>query len=201
LNEQSGRGHDYAAGLPFFARLFTTRFVMKPATLQSTALLAAATLVLAGCENLTPGENAAVFGTMGGAAAGAIARGAGLSTAESMATGAAVGAVIAATTYIIAKHQATERQRRLATQRARAYYSRLPEQKKVTLRKRKVRYIAVDTEKDQRTSPKAKKSIMIWDTQTQEVVGNNVYDVEAPPNVGSTAKFETYAAEYVGTGS
>jgi hypothetical protein len=174
---------------------------MKPATFRSTALLAAIALAGAGCENLSPGENAAVFGTAGGVAAGAIARGAGLSTAESMATGAAVGAVIAATTYIIAKHQATERQRRLATQRARAYYSRLPEQKKVTLRKRKVRYIAVDTEKDQRTSPKAKKSIMIWDTQTQEVVGNNVYDVETPPNVGSTAKFETYAAEYVGTGS
>lgn len=193
--------HECAGGLPFLPRLFTNRFAMKLVTLRSTTLLAVVTLAGAGCENLSPGENAAVFGTAGGVAAGAIARGAGLSTAESMATGAAVGAVIAATTYIIAKHQATERQRRIAAQRARAYYSRLPEQRKVTLRKRKVRYIAVDTEPDHRTSPRAKKSVMIWDTQTQEVVGNNVYDVEAPPNVGSTAKFETYSAEYVGTGS
>jgi hypothetical protein len=63
------------------------------------------------------------------------------------------------------------------------------------------RYIAVDTEKDQRTSPKAKKSVMIWDTQSQEIVGNNVYDVESTPSVGSTARFETYSAEYVGSGS
>lgn len=174
---------------------------MKPATLCSTALVAAVTLLTAACENLSPGENAAVFGGLSGAAAGAIARGAGLSTGESIATGVAVGAVVAATTYIIAKHQATERQRRLAEQRARVYYGRLSAQKKVALKKKRVRYIAVDTERDQRTSPKAKKSIMIWDTQSEEIVGNSVYDVESTPNVGTTAKFETYSAEYVGTGS
>jgi hypothetical protein len=174
---------------------------MKPATLRSTALLAAVTLVAAGCENLSPGENAAVFGGLSGAAAGAIARGAGLSTAESVATGVAVGAVVAATTYIIARHQATERQRRIAEQRARVYYGRLSTQKKMALKKKRVRYIAIDTERDQRTSPKAKKAIMIWDTQTEDVVGNNVYDVESTPAVGTTAKFDTYSAEYVGTGS
>ncbi len=31
--------------------------------------------------------------------------------------------------------------------------------------------------------------------------GNNVYDVESTPRVGQTAKFETYSAEYVGSGS
>jgi len=63
------------------------------------------------------------------------------------------------------------------------------------------RYIAVDTEKDEHTAPQAKKSVMIWDTQSQEVVGNNVYDVKSPPPVGATAKFDTYSAEYVGSGS
>jgi hypothetical protein len=174
---------------------------MKRATLRSTAAVAAATLLTASCENLSPGENAAVFGSLGGAAAGAIARGAGLSSAESLATGAAVGAVIAATTYIIAKHQATERQRRIAEQRARIYYGRLSQEKKMALKKKKVRYIAVDTERDKHTSAKAKKAVMIWDTQSQEMVGNSVYDVESTPNVGTTARFETYSAEYVGTGS
>jgi hypothetical protein len=42
---------------------------------------------------------------------------------------------------------------------------------------------------------------MIWDTQSQQVVGNNVYDVQSAPRVGSTAKFDTYSAEYVGNGS
>jgi hypothetical protein len=150
---------------------------------------------------MTPGENAAVFGGLSGLAAGGFARAHGMSTAESIATGAAVGAVVAVTTYIIAKHQASERQRRIAEQRARVYYGRLSSEKKVALKKKRVRYIAVDTEKDQRTSPRAKKSVMIWDTQAEAVVGNNVYDVESAPSVGTTAKFETYSAEYVGTGS
>jgi hypothetical protein len=68
------------------------------------------------------------------------------------------------------------------------------------LKARKTRYIAVDTEKDEHTSPQAKKSVMIWDTQSQKVVGNNVYDVKSPPPVGSTAKFDTYSAEYIASG-
>lgn len=62
------------------------------------------------------------------------------------------------------------------------------------------RYIAVDTVKDQRASPQAKKVVMIWDTKAETLVGNNLYDVENPPAVGATAKFETYTAEYVGAG-
>jgi hypothetical protein len=173
---------------------------MKPCYLRSTAVFASAALLASGCQNLSPGENAAVFGGASGVAAGALARAAGLSTAQSIATGAAVGAVVAATTYIIAKHQASVRQRRIAEQRARAYYARMSESKKVAMKKKRVRYIAVDTEKDQRTSPRAKKSVMIWDTQTQSVVGNDVYDVESTPAQGTTAKFDTYAAQYVGAG-
>src|SRR5207249_10646898 len=96
-------------------------------------------------------------------------------------TGGGPGAVIGALPYIIAKHEATERQRRIAEQRARAAYVA----HQAALKKRKVRYIAVDTEKDSRTSPNAKKTVMIWDTQSQEVVGNNVYDVKSPPAVGA----------------
>ena len=58
----------------------------------------------------------------------------------------------------------------------------------------------MDTVKNAKTSPSAKKSVMIYDTQSGEVVGNNVYDVQSPPSVGSTAKFESYSAEYVGGG-
>ncbi len=67
--------------------------------------------------------------------------------------------------------------------------------------KRLPRYIAVDTSKDERTVPQAEKSVVIFDTETQEIVGNNVYDVKSTPPVGGTAKFETYTAEYVGNGS
>ena len=173
---------------------------MNPGTLRSTALLTAASLAFSGCANMTPGENAAVFGSGAGILAGSLARHAGLSTGESIAVGAAAGAVVAMTAYIIAKHQATERQRRIAEQRARVYYGRLSPAKKTALKQKRVRYIAVDTEKNEKTSPKAKKAVMIYDTQSNEIVGNNVYDVQTPPPVGSTAKFETRSAEYVGGG-
>ncbi len=174
---------------------------MNSRTKPIIALTTSIALLVGGCENMTPGENAAVFGSGAGILAGSLARAAGMSTGESVAVGLAAGAVVGMTTYIIAKHQASERQRKIAEQRARVYYGRLAPQKKVALKKKKVRYIAVDTEKDEKTSPKAKKSVMIWDTQSESLVGNSVYDVQSTPSVGSTAKFDTYSAEYVGSGS
>jgi hypothetical protein len=168
---------------------------MRIVTLKTSSLLAAVSIVV-GCADLTPLQNAGIFGAAGGAAAGGIAHASGASTGQSVAIGAATGAAIAAVTYIIAKHQATERQHRIAEERAQRAYA----ERKSQLKARKTRYIAVDTVKDEHTSPEAKKSVMIWDTQSQEVVGNNVYDVKSPPPVGSTAKFDTYSAEYVGSG-
>ena len=174
---------------------------MKIPILKTSSLMAAASIFATGCADLTPLQNAGVFGAAGGVAAGGIARASGASVGESVAIGAATGAVVAAVTYIIAKHQATERQHRIAEERAQLAYARMSAGRKSKMKARKTRYIAVDTEKDQHTAAGAKKSVMIWDTQSQEVVGNNVYDVKSPPPVGSTAKFDTYSAEYVGSGS
>ncbi len=68
------------------------------------------------------------------------------------------------------------------------------------LKKKKVRSIAVDTVRSKEAPPKAKKTVMIWDTQAAGLASNDVYDLEAPPAVGQTAKFDTYSAEYVGNG-
>ncbi len=174
---------------------------MKIPMLKMSTIVAASSIFATGCADLTPLQNAGVFGAAGGAAAGGIASAAGASTGESVAIGAATGAVIAAVTYVIAKHEATERQHRIAEERARAAYAQMSAERKRAMKQHKTRYIAVDTEKNQQTAPEAKKSVMIWDTQSQEVVGNNVYDVKSPPPVGSTAKFDTYSAEYVGSGS
>jgi hypothetical protein len=175
---------------------------MQSGTLKSVSLLTAVALATSGCANLTPGENAAVFGSGAGILAGGLARHAGMSTGEAIATGAAVGAVVAITTYIIAKHQADERQRQVAAQRGRVASQRIAKRSTSSSSKpkKKPRYIAVDTVKNEKTSPKAKKAVMIYDTQSNQVVGNNVYDVQSPPPVGSTAKFDTYSAEYVGSG-
>ena len=169
--------------------------------LKTSSLLAAASLFATGCADLTPLQNAGVFGAAGGTAAGGIASASGASAGQAVAIGAATGAAIAVVTYIIAKHEATERQHRIAEGRAQRAYAQMSAERKSKMKARKTRYIAVDTEKDQHTSAEAKKSVMIWDTQSQEVVGNNVYDVKSPPPVGSTAKFDTYSAEYVGSGS
>lgn len=174
---------------------------MKISLLKSSAILAAVSVIGAGCADMTPLQNAGVFGAAGGAAAGGIASAAGANTGESIAIGAATGAAIAAVTYIIATHEATERQHRIAEERAQRAYAEMSAKRKREMKARKTRYIAVDTEKDQHTAAGAKKSVMIWDTQSQEVVGNNVYDVKSPPPVGSTAKFDTYSAEYVGSGT
>jgi len=174
---------------------------MNIGTIKIVALSTSIALLISGCENMTPGENAALFGTLAGVGGASIARAAGASPGQSLAIGAAAGAIVAITAYVIAKHQATERQRRIAEERARVYYGRLAPEKKAVLKKKKVRYIAVDTEKDEHTSPKAKKAVMIWDTQSESVVGNSVYDVQNTPPVGQEAKFETYSAEYVGSGN
>ena len=73
-------------------------------------------------------------------------------------------------------------------------------QDRVALKKKLPHYVAIDTPKDKRCSPGTKKDVMIWDTQSEALVSNNVYDVTTPPAVGSTAKFDTYSAQYVGNG-
>jgi len=118
------------------------------------------------------------------------------STAERVVT----AAVIAATIYFIARYEATERQREVAEVRARQSYAHMSGKRKADMKARKVRYIAVDTERSQKTSPKAKKTVMIYDTQTQKVASNVAYDVQKSPEVGSTAKIDNYSAEYVGSG-
>jgi hypothetical protein len=121
-------------------------------------------------------------------------------SSNSAAQTAVTAVVVAATIYFIARYEATEHQRQVAEQRARQSYARMPEKRRESMKARKVRYIAVDTEKGQKTSPKAKKTVMIYDTQTQKVATNVAYDVEKAPAPGSTTKIDNYSAEYVGSG-
>jgi hypothetical protein len=108
--------------------------------------------------------------------------------------------VIAVTIYAIARYEATEHQRQVAEMRARRAYAGMPQKRKAAMKAKKVRYIAVDTDKGAKTSPKAKRTVMIYDTETQKVASNTAYDVEKTPAVGTTAKIDTYSAEYVGSG-
>jgi hypothetical protein len=110
-------------------------------------------------------------------------------------------AIAAAGAYVISKQQATERQRKVAEQRAKLYMARLEKQQQeeaAAKKAKKPRYIAVQTEKTEKTQGKA--AVMVFDTQSNEIVGNSVYDMKSTPQVGETTKFDTYTAQYVGAG-
>jgi hypothetical protein len=119
---------------------------------------------------------------------------------SSTAANVVTAAVVAITIYSIAHYEATEHQRQVAEMRARQSYAHMSAQRRANMKAKKVRYIAVDTERGQKTSPKAKKTVMIYDTETQKVATNVAYDVEKAPSVGQTAKIDNYSAEYVGAG-
>lgn len=190
---------------------------MNRATLSATSLGTFTALLFASCSDIPPGQpgpftNGAVMG-------GEMARSATVASAEAFATGSTTGTVAAMTIVILAKHKASEEQRRVALARAKASVAKLrakeakaaarnqparsdrSEPKKAAAKPRKVpRYIAVETVKDERTVKGAQSSLVIFDTETSEIVGNEVYDVRSTPPVGSTARFETFTAEYVGAG-
>ena len=88
---------------------------------------------------------------------------------------------------------------RIAQARAELYYKKLDAEQKAAMQKKKVRYIAVDTHKDDKIQ--GQKAVMIYDTKSQQIVGNDVYDVKQAPKVGQTTKLDNYTAQYVGSGT
>ena len=91
---------------------------MKSKLLQASATLVTVGILTSACENLTPGENAAVFGTAAGLATGIPLGASGVNPNIAIPVTAGAVAAAAVGAYIIAKHQATERQRKIAEQRA-----------------------------------------------------------------------------------
>jgi hypothetical protein len=123
-----------------------------------------------------------------------------------------MGAGIVRAMIIIAKYNATEKQRKVAEANARRAVAALTAAtqppatpkpgtttKPAPPRRTKVpKFIAVDTVPDEHSQ--TTRPIMIWNTQTQEFVGDTVYEVKEPPKLGQTAQFDTHIAEYVGAG-
>jgi hypothetical protein len=183
---------------------------MNSKILQSSAAVLSLAVFTSACENLSPGENAAVFGTAAGLATAIPLAAAGVDSRITVPVSLGAAALAAGGAYVIAKHQASERQRKIAEQRARLYMAQQQAKEKKAAqsaqtasaskkKKKQTRYIAVQTVKEENST--GASQVMIFDTQTNQVVGNNVYDLKSSPKVGQTSKFDTYTAEYVGTGS
>ena len=82
--------------------------------------------------------------------------------------------------------------------RARAAWRKIANRPR-TGKKKLPRYLAVTTEKSAKPrAAKAAASVMLWDTTTQEIVGNGVYEIRSTPRMGQSAQFQTYTAEFVG---
>jgi hypothetical protein len=187
---------------------------MNPKVFPVTAAAVCLAMISSACENLSPGENAAVFGTVAGLATGIPLAAAGVDSRIAVPAALGAAALAAGVSYVIAKHQATERQRKIAEQRARLYMAQRTAAQQRAARTasaarasgtkkakppKETRYIAVKTETE--SFNKGQSAVMIYDTQSNQIVGNNVYDLKSTPKVGQTSKFDTYTAEYVGTGS
>ncbi len=184
---------------------------------QFVSALACASLFLAGCDTTEPAASGA-YRVQSVKTGGPGANGEAPVRIQLTSSGNVAEAdlsSIVAYVKIVAKREATKQQSMIAMQRARAAQSRLTAGQRA-----KTRYLAVETDRSAPTfdtqpasyvegapatrsgaAPKFDRSVMLWDTQTQSLVGNSVYDIKSVPPVGASAKFESYTAQYVGAGS
>ena len=61
------------------------------------------------------------------------------------------------------------------------------------------RYIAIYVPRV--ATAKGASSVMVFDTQSRQIVGNNVYDLGTKPREKQMMKFDTYTTQYVGNGT
>lgn len=108
--------------------------------------------------------------------------------------GLEAGSKIVERYYWVAKYQATLEQRQVAEATAKKIVRKMA---KKTGGRKAPRYIAVKTRSDSRA--KTTTSVMLFDTVSEEIVGNDVYDLSSAPSTGTTVKFEVSSAVYVGT--
>lgn len=175
---------------------------------KSISLLLAAALSASGCQNMEPGENASVFGGLAGAVTGIALGASGVDSAITIPATAGAALLTGAGAYIISKSQATAQQRKIAEANARAAVAKMEAQKKkaagsassrTAKAAKKPRFIAVDTVAS-KESPEGSSQVMVYDTQSNQIVGNNVYNLGEKPKVGSNTSYDTMTAQYVGTG-
>lgn len=121
--------------------------------------------------------------------------------------------------FAVGIYQATARQIQVADQRGGDFFSRLSPVQKKEFAESGSRYLAVRTEDPtpaQRTqirndmrkpvsryqagaaAPGKVYCVMIWDTETRQIVGTDCYAVISLPAAGQVARFDAYTAQYVG---
>ena len=94
------------------------------------------------------------------------------------------------------KHDATAAQAALAKRRVDKFLASLNAYEMEALRAMGVRHICVPTTPSR--GHRGGATCMAWDTQAQEFVGNNAYDLINPPPTLTVLDFPAFRAVYVG---
>lgn len=100
--------------------------------------------------------------------------------------------------YYLARYQATPEQVREANRRAQQQVVRpRPETRRSTPETPAPRYQAVPV---RNPSPRtdSEVSVMIYDTSTQRVVGQDLYELPSAPRVGQSIELDTLTMQYIG---
>jgi hypothetical protein len=100
------------------------------------------------------------------------------------------------TTFI--RHTATEYQRRVAEQNAKAFFKKLTPEKKLELKKKKIKAVLIPTVRSPQTSPEAKEVRMRFNLEGESLIDNYTYEFQTPLQGGTIAKVQGLDAEYVG---
>lgn len=102
------------------------------------------------------------------------------------------------TQTMLIRHRATEYQRRVAEQNAKAFFKTLTPAKKEELRKKKVRTVLIPTVRSAQTSPQAKDIRMRYSLEGESLIDDYAYEFATPLQTGSIAKTAGPEPEYVG---
>jgi GMP synthase PP-ATPase subunit len=100
------------------------------------------------------------------------------------------------TTFI--RHTATEYQRRVAEQNAKAFFKQLTPEKKAELKKKKIKAVLIRTVRSRQTSPQAKEVRMRYDLEGESLIDDSAYEFTTPLTAGTITKAKGLEPEYVG---
>lgn len=157
-------------------------------SLLTRAACIAALVLAVGCAPRDSLDEAAMRASQLGTAVGDARPGSGNAALDT-------GSRITERFYFVAKYQASLEQRRTAESTARRLAPKVAAKARARGRKAP-RFLAIRAPSDARATTAT--SVMVWDTQSQTIVGNDIYDLNAAPQSEATVKFETYSAQYVG---
>lgn len=99
---------------------------------------------------------------------------------------------------VVRTKPATAAQIRLAAARAKAYLFRLTEAEKEFIRASGATHLCIFT--TQTRDHQGEKSVMFWDTQAQNLVGNTVYEINNAPPENTRVVLPSFTVLHIGNG-